>query len=65
MRLHREITRAIGCLTLRAMLGVGYVLRAFSVGLAEGSAGQYLFVFGKKWSERQDLRFPSLAIEFA
>jgi hypothetical protein len=43
MRVHREIEREIGCLTLRAMFDVGYVLRAFRVGLAEGLAGQYLF----------------------
>jgi hypothetical protein len=53
MRVHREIKREIGCLTLRAMFDVGYVLRAFRVGLAEGLAGQYLFS-GKHWSERQE-----------
>jgi hypothetical protein len=50
MRVHREIKREIGCPTLRAMFDVGYVLRAFHVGLA----GRYLFS-GKQWSERQDL----------
>jgi hypothetical protein len=49
MRLHREIMREVGCLTLGAMSDVGYVLRAFRVGLA----GQYLFS-GKQWSERQE-----------
>jgi hypothetical protein len=54
MRVHREIKREIGCLMLRAMFDVGYVLRAFRVGLVEGLAGRCLFS-GKYWSERQDL----------
>jgi hypothetical protein len=37
MRVHREIKREIGCLTPRAMFDVGYVLRAFRVGLAASS----------------------------
>jgi hypothetical protein len=43
---------------------VGYVPRAFRVGLAEGLAGRYLFS-GKYWSERQDLSFDQLTTEFA
>jgi hypothetical protein len=43
MRLHREIKREIGRLTLRAMFDVGDVLRAFRVGLAEELTGRYLF----------------------
>jgi hypothetical protein len=54
MWVHREIKREIGCLTLRAIFDVGYVLRAFRVGLAEGLAGRNLFS-GKNLSERQDL----------
>jgi hypothetical protein len=60
--MHREVKRETGCLTPRAVLDVGYVLRAFRIGLAEGLKGRYLFS-GKLWSERQDLRFRSLAIE--
>jgi hypothetical protein len=54
MRVHREIKRETGCLTPRAKFGAGYVLRAFRVGLADGIDGT-IFVFGKNWSERQDL----------
>jgi hypothetical protein len=61
MRVHREIKREAGCLTLRAIFDAGYVLRAFRVGLG-GRIGT-IFVFGKNWSERQDLRFRSLTIE--
>jgi hypothetical protein len=42
MRVHREIKRAIGYLTLQPMFDVGFVLRAFRAGFAEGLAGQYL-----------------------
>jgi hypothetical protein len=43
MRLHREIKPEIGCLTLRAMFDVGYVLRAFRwIG---GRIGGTIFVF--------------------
>jgi hypothetical protein len=49
MRLHREIKREIGCLTLRAMFDVGCALRAFRVGLAEGLAGRYLFSGKHLW----------------
>ena len=52
--MYREIKREIGCLTLRAMFDVGYVLRAFRVGLG-GRIGGKIFAFGKNWSERQDL----------
>jgi hypothetical protein len=49
MRVHHEIKRETGCLTLRAIFDAGYAVRAFRVGLA----GRYLFS-GKQWSERQD-----------
>jgi hypothetical protein len=64
MRVHREIKRETGCLTLRAIFDVGYVLRAFRVGLADGLAGRYLFS-GKLWSERQDWRSGLITIEIA
>jgi hypothetical protein len=64
MRVHREIKRETGCPTLQAMFDVGYVPRAFRVGLAEGLAGRYL-LSGKLWSERQDLSFDQLTTEFA
>jgi hypothetical protein len=62
LRMHREMKREAGCLTPRAVLDVGYVLRAFRVGLAEGLMGRYLFS-GKLWSERQDLLLPLWTIE--
>ena len=43
MRLHHEIKRETGYLTLRAIFDAGYVLRAFRVELAEGLARRYLF----------------------
>jgi hypothetical protein len=49
MRVHREIKREIGCLTLRAMFDIGCALRAFRVGLAEGLAGRYLFSGKHLW----------------
>jgi hypothetical protein len=64
MRVHREIKREAGCLTLRAIFDAGYVLRAFRVGLG-GRIGGTIFVFGKNWSERQDLSFDQLTTEFA
>jgi hypothetical protein len=62
--MHREMKRETGCLTPRAVPDVGYVLRAFRVGLAEGLMGRYLFS-GKLWSERQDLSLNPFATEFA
>lgn len=53
MRVHREIKRETGDLTLRAISDAGCVLRAFRVELAEGLAGRYLFP-GKQWSEWQE-----------
>jgi hypothetical protein len=53
MRVHREIKREIGCLTLRAMFDIGCALRAFRVGLAEGLAGRYLFSGKHLWHLKQ------------